>query len=66
MTSWQPIDTAPQEGYFLCWDDGFYDVVDAGNNYQRPDGKIEYFNGDIYRCPSHWMPLPPPPTGAAT
>lgn len=54
MSEWQPIATAPAESYLLLW----------GPKYTRPIS--EYWLGDRV-CgwatpPTHWMPLPPPPT----
>lgn len=57
---WRPISECPKEGDFLVWDGYCCDVVDSGNSYTE-NGIIHMFNGDIYRKPTHWQPLPPPP-----
>jgi len=61
LMQWQPIDTAPREGYCLGYDPGLkrpfvmiWNVADAA--YAAADGL-----GD--EAPTHWMPLPPGPTG---
>ncbi len=70
MTSWQPIETAPKDGtsVLLCdeygmqvcvWSEtsvhGFMDWV-----YGACDG--EYNFRHAFDSPTHWMPLPDPPT----
>jgi Protein of unknown function (DUF551) len=67
---WQPIETAPKDGtVVLLWED---DMVTVGSytNFDSVGGAPEgYHNGWFddetgYHeiIPSHWMPLPDPPT----
>lgn len=78
MNEWQPIETAPKEGECVLTqhEDDLYPavafcVIDKdGKEYwchelegpeddcDRP-GRFE----PLYRRPTHWMPLPDPPTG---
>jgi hypothetical protein len=65
MSEWQPIETAPKDGtpVFIAW---------AGTNFHpmvahAEDGVWGYLMPDLAfyhasRPPTHWMPLPPPPT----
>jgi hypothetical protein len=54
---WQPIATCPQDGsWFLGWND------DCGCFVWR-DGPGLITGEDP--APTHWMPLPDPPTGGA-
>lgn len=61
--NWQPIETAPKDGqYVFLWWPYWCDQYPA----------IAWWNHDEWRCPealtrsgdgpTHWMPLPPPPT----
>lgn len=64
---WQPIETAPKDGRLILiakedatnWHNVFVAYWD--------DETVEFkFHREGYvRNPTHWMPLPPPPTGAA-
>lgn len=64
---WRPIDSAPRDGTrFLIYEsDGTYSVAWWDDKYiwVRPGAWIsEYQRSDtLVRCPTHWMPLPPPP-----
>jgi hypothetical protein len=61
---WQPIETAPRgsQNEFLGWD-GFY--MDKCWEGWDVDGKPQYVHADwVSFDPTHWMPLPPPPTSA--
>jgi hypothetical protein len=58
---WRPIETIPDEGNFLVYRHGIMHVVDAENRISYGLEAPGFFNGDVYVCPSHWMPLPPPP-----
>lgn len=73
MSDWQPIETAPMDATpVLLWQNGrritgrwmprFYGEVlrwDMGN-WQSSDG-FDLF----YQPPTHWMPLPEPPSEQA-
>lgn len=58
---WRPIETAPEEGVFLVY------MPDETMKFQvarwRPNVKVigNVFAFDLTK-PSHWRPLPPPPT----
>lgn len=72
MSEWRPIETAPKgETQMLVWDgedisiacndnDGRYWTAMADGRAAREDsyGDID----DIWIEPTHWMPLPAPPT----
>lgn len=60
---WQPIETAPREEWVLClWKSGFTEkalLTNDGEDYCYHT----LWDGEQHRCmPTHWMPLPPPPT----
>ena len=64
MTDWYPIETAPKrdEGRdILVWDGFVCDVVNVG--WWEGDEPV-WFNGDVRVNPTHWMPLPEPPSPA--
>lgn len=58
---WMPISSAPNKGEILTWVGYRYDVVDTENTYEDARGK-HFFNGDVFVIPTHWQPLPPPPS----
>lgn len=64
MSYWQPIDTAPKDGtHFLGYREGKESYSEA---WWRPD--VQSFGGNGWHYPdnsgpTHWMPLPPKPTG---
>lgn len=76
MPKWQPIETAPRDGFFLVCEhpgialsefDVSVSVVWMGrdgvslNAYLDADGiEMPYLDGSA----THWMPLPPPPSEA--
>lgn len=75
MMEWRPIETAPKEGSFLVFggkwigesDDGqneSYSGVAMVNRNSRP--RFYVANEDEFwpyiSNPTHWMPLPAPPT----
>lgn len=66
---WQPIETAPKDGSrFLGWpchfDDGTRAAVTRWYEHPSVSGWItpELDCGDYEFSPTHWMPLPDPPT----
>jgi hypothetical protein len=78
MTEWQPIETAPRDGRDVLLTVGivrpemYYDCAVARWNkkWQRwliGDPEAEYkterqVEHDEFGSPTHWMPLPEPPT----
>ena len=64
---WQPINTAPMDGSaVLLWPWNGMVAGDARmgswNGYSWDDGDFHDDMGDM----THWMPLPSPPSGAAS
>lgn len=67
--TWRPIDTAPRDteakGYSILVIDAAtpsdpqYSVVYEA--WSDKDGAV-WFDGNVRRRPTHWMPLPPPPS----
>lgn len=71
MTKWRKISTAPKDGtrfiaYYRdpknsCWMDGPY----LCERHSRPSGVEFWHNVNNGVCnPTHWMPLPEPPSEA--
>jgi len=64
MTEWQPIETAPKDGYFLVYLPGHHPVTGNVTSARFRAGN-PFFIGSNMACdvdpPSHWMPLPEPP-----
>lgn len=63
---WQPIETAPKDGtYILGWNDELLSPVvmfwKMGPQYQSYWATAP---AHYVKRPTHWMPLPPPPTDA--
>lgn len=62
MMKWQPIDTAPHDGFFLIWSPDWPDtpvVVRASIFHKgRWPGTPKHLSFDHF---THWMPLPEPP-----
>jgi hypothetical protein len=55
-TTWQPIETAPDETEILILDDEVYQA------HWDKEELLWYCEGaDMYLLPTHWMPLPEPP-----
>ena len=78
LTGWQPIETAPRDGTEILMTNGVdvssgqwfseyggtYDQEGAPNGDERDAGWMDWIGG-MQPDPTHWMPLPPPPTEAA-
>lgn len=62
MTEWQDISTAPKDGTRILVVGGMWDKPDiaAADGEWWAMRRREGWHG----CPTHWMPLPPPPTKA--
>ena len=57
MTEWQPIETAPKDGFALVWRKGWdRPYITNITTRRRPWGS----GGDL--DPTHWQPLPEPPS----
>ncbi len=69
MDDWQPIETAPKDGTFILVTNGdLYAVAAwlAGILTSEQDWSVSFGAGLPGKFkPSHWMPLPKPPTGKA-
>lgn len=58
---WMPIESAPREVEFRCLIAHHCSVV---TGYWDGEGWVnERSRSRQYYHPTHWMPLPPPPTG---
>jgi hypothetical protein len=62
MADWQPIETAPKDGTdILVYDNGVMFVT----SWVDVDGWQGWWEtGRVEPPPTHWMPLPDPPTEA--
>jgi hypothetical protein len=56
---WQPIETAPKDGSVFL---GYYDDWQCTMIYDRGNRMFLTDDGRNFAYPTHWMPLPPPPT----
>ncbi len=57
---WQPIETAQVDGnWVLVW---YPDGMDCSIAYINDEGTWQDWDGDLYGPPTHWMPLPNPPS----
>lgn len=65
VSGWQPIETAPSgEAILVAYDDGSVEGITAeGNDYDFRPYRGRRIIGVI--TPTHWMPLPTPPSGEA-
>lgn len=62
VPQWQPIETAPKDGSeFLCWSKGwrYPHMAYWESEYMSFENPFTY---DFMDQPTHWMPLPAPPT----
>lgn len=64
MSEWRPIETyslaEDEEALFFT---ASIQKCDVGwHSWNESNGEKVFFNGDITIRPSHWMPLPSPPT----
>jgi len=67
MSEWQPIETAPLEVDVLLYDPSKMIGVQVGMGYKHPNGLIDWYQTFSYPLePTHWMPLPEPPTLTTT
>lgn len=59
---WQPIETAPRDGTrILLFREGWH--VNCAVGYWRIDWhEFAPVGGECFPQPTHWMPLPPPPS----
>lgn len=64
MSEWQPIETAPRDGtrVLLCGDPGNPEVVIGANWNDIVTPNCFHVPGWGYWWPTHWRPLPAPPT----
>lgn len=68
MTGWQPIETAPRDKTrVLLWcTAGRYHNPFSVTGYflveQNCRSWVDTYSGEDLPPPTHWMPLPPPPT----
>ena len=68
LTQWQPIETAPKDGrWILVWAPD-HNVEKVGwcnkpeGGYWSPLLMDPFDSSPLYYKPTHWMPLPPPPS----
>jgi hypothetical protein len=54
---WRPIETAPKDVWVLVWTPTRSTVA-----YRKAEGSWRDVGGGLFIAPTHWMPLPPPPT----
>lgn len=71
MGEWQDITTAPKDGtWFLAWNGNWRGVCQYHEPYHGEEGAAEFTDpvwvdetdDFIEPPPTHWMPLPDPPT----
>jgi len=66
-SGWQPIETAPRDGTEVILWDGAFRMIGHWTGDQKdpecsPDGWVRDFCTDPMHEPTHWQPLPPPPS----
>lgn len=61
LEEWQPIETAPKDGtkVLFFWPDGGVSLGDANKLRKAPK---YYDRSEPWKSPTHWMPLPKPPS----
>lgn len=70
MNEWQPIETAPKDGVtIICWDGLRVDMWRWDKQQHNTRPKPYWARVGLWRArddrscqPTHWMPLPEPPT----
>lgn len=60
MSEWQPIETAPKDVWILLYEEG---LIWPGG-FESEESRWHCPHPDFDGNPTHWMPLPSPPTGA--
>ena len=80
MSEWEPIETYPEWTHVLFWlpkGDRGVGGAETGMMGRNEDGSLEYdsvwthggpnsgLDFCFRECPTHWMPLPDPPTKKA-
>jgi hypothetical protein len=66
MNGWKPIETAPKDGTSILLSDGkwvgegYYSEHSGGTWWEAGSHWTDAHDGQIY--PTHWQPLPPPPS----
>ena len=77
MSNWQPIETAPKDGSVVllgnphgAWAGKYLDRYQSGFVPPNPWASMMLNTRHLPHLasltPTHWMPLPEPPTGAET
>lgn len=77
MSEWQPIETAPKDRSVLLYEPiggwwlpeprpGVVPHIWVGNWWKGDTLNRAQWNGAMYSAPTHWMPLPAPPTEIET
>ena len=71
---WRPIETAPKDGALIVlgarngvWLGKYVPVYQSGYRPENPWSSMllnHDYMAERYTRPTHWMPLPPPPTSA--
>lgn len=62
--AWRPIKSAPKDGTRIIL--GSFPVAYVRSSAWRGDGWWGWIDSSDYNQPTHWMPLPAPPSGDAT
>ena len=64
VAGWQPIETAPSE-HLIFYGNTRHDARTVFTGWKAQNGRYYADNGDSVK-PTHWMPLPAPPSDPAT